>query len=125
MTDGISVLVVDEDADVRDLTATFIERVDDAIVTEAAPDGPTALERLQSGDYDAVVCDYRMPGMNGIELSEAILDRDIDVAFVLFSAADDPDTAAAVAEAAVDDFVLKGSGTDHYDDIVDAIHDAL
>lgn len=125
MSEAIRVLVVDEDPDVRELTATFIERADEAISTEAAGGGDEALERLDGDDFDAVVSDLRMPRMSGLELASAVRDRHPELAFVLFSAADDPDTAAAVEAADVDAFVLKGSGTDHYDEIVAAIHEAL
>jgi CheY-like chemotaxis protein len=124
MSDDLHLLVVDEDPDVRDLTVTFVERAGDGIVAESAPSGATALEKLQAAEFDAVVADYRMPGMNGIELAEAVEEQDLDVVFVLFSAADDPETAAAVAESPVDEFVLKGSGTAHYDDIIAAIHES-
>ena len=125
MTRALRVLVVDEDPDVRDLTTTFLERADDAISTEAVDGGAAALDRLEAAAFDAVVSDLRMPKMNGIELAEAVRERYPDLPFVVFSAADDPDTAAAVDGAPVDAFVLKGSGTDHYDDIAAAIHEAL
>ena len=124
MTSALRVLVVDEDPDVRDLTTTFLERADDAISTEAAGGGAAALERLEETAFDAVVSDLRMPRMNGIELAEAVRERHPDLPFVVFSAADDPDTAAAVEGAPIDAFVLTGSGTDHYDEIAAAIHEA-
>jgi len=125
MSPSIRVLVVDEDRDVRDLTSTFLERADEAFAIDTAESGPEALDRLSNGDYDAVVSDYRMPGMDGLELAAAIAERDHDPAFVLFSAADDPETAAAVDGAPVDEFVLKGSGTDHYEDIAATIRELL
>lgn len=125
MSAAIRVLVVDEDPDVRSLTTTFIERADEAIDAEEAGGGEEALDRLESTAVDAVVSDLRMPGMDGLELAAAVRDRYPDLPFMLFSAADDPATESAVDEADVDAFVLKGSGTDHYDEIVAAIHDAL
>jgi DNA-binding NarL/FixJ family response regulator len=125
MTAAIRVLVVDEDPDVRSLTTTFIERADETIEAEAVGGGEAAIERLAGNSFDAVVSDLRMPGMDGLELAAAVRDRHPDLPFVLFSAADDPATESAVDEADVDAFVLKGSGTDHYEEIVAAIHDAL
>ena len=125
MTETIRVLVVDEDRDVRDLTQTFLEREDPAFAVDTASGGEAALESLAAEDYDAVVSDYRMPGMDGLDLAAAVADRDLDVAFVLFSAADDQETAKAVADAAVDGFVLKGAGTDHYAEIVETVRESL
>ncbi len=125
MAESIRVLVVDEDKDVRELTETFLQREAADFAVETAAGGEDALERLTDGGYDAVVSDYRMPGMDGLELAQAVDERGLDVAFVFFSAADDPDTSAAVDSADVDGFVLKGSGTDHYGEIVETVRDAL
>lgn len=125
MSDAIRVLVVDEDRDVRELTKTFLEREGEHLTVELAVSGDEALDRLEREPFDAVVSDYRMPGMDGLELAAALSDRETDVAFVLFSAADGPVTEDAVADADVDDFVLKGSGTEHFGEIVTAIRDAL
>jgi DNA-binding NarL/FixJ family response regulator len=125
MTDTIRVLVVDEDRDVRDLTQTFLEREDPAFAVDTAAGGEGALDQLDADGYDAVVSDYRMPGMDGLDLAAAVDERDLEVAFVLFSAADDPETAEAVADAAVDGFVLKGSGTEHYAEIVETVRENL
>jgi len=125
MADTIRVLVVDEDRDVRDLTQTFLEREDSAFAVDTASGGEGALDKLDADAYDAVVSDYRMPGMDGLDLAAAVAERDLDVAFVVFSAADDPETADAVADAAVDGFVLKGSGTEHYAEIVETVREHL
>jgi len=125
MTPSIRVLVVDEDRDVRELTSTFLQRADDEFAVDTAESGAEALDHLSAADYDAVVSDLRMPGMDGLELAEAIEERDLDPAFVLFTAADDPGTSEAVDAADVDGFVLKGSGTDHYDDIAATIRETL
>lgn len=125
MSDAIRVLVVDEDRDVRELTSTFLEREDEDLSVETATGGDEALERIAGEEFDAVVSDYRMPGMDGLELAEELDERDEEAVFVLFTAADDPVTANAVDEADIDAFVLKGSGTDHYAEIVSAIHEGL
>jgi len=40
--------------------------------TQEADDGTTALPKLQSGDFDFLVTDWNMPGMQGIDLLKAV-----------------------------------------------------
>lgn len=125
MRDSIRVLVVDEDEDVLELTQTFLERASDTLSVETATSGREALDHVATDDVDCVVSDYRMPGMDGMELFEAVRDRDPSLPFLLFSAAVEADTVAAVEDAGVTAFVKKGIGTDHYDEMAALIEDAV
>jgi len=64
---GRRVLVVDDDAPVREITATIL-RTMGAEVVEAGSGG-AALELLQAKPFDLIVMDFAMPGMNGAELA--------------------------------------------------------
>jgi CheY-like chemotaxis protein len=64
---GKRVLVVDDDPPVREITATML-RTMGAVVQEAGSGG-AALEMLDAGDFDLLVVDFAMPGMNGAELA--------------------------------------------------------
>jgi PAS domain S-box-containing protein len=67
--DGMTVLVVDDDNAVRDVTAAVLR--DHGYNVEEAGSGAGALEALGAGVHiDAVVADYAMPGMNGVELAQ-------------------------------------------------------
>jgi excisionase family DNA binding protein len=58
------VLVVDDEQPVRDLIAKTLTMADYEV--DAAEDGPTAIERLKSKDYDLMITDLKMPGMDGL-----------------------------------------------------------
>ena len=60
------VLVVDDEQAVRDLLAKYLATADYDVDT--APDGPTALERLRSNEYDLMFTDLKMPGMDGLSV---------------------------------------------------------
>ncbi len=123
MTDTIEVLVVDEDEDVLELTETFLERASDALAVETATSGGEALDRVDG--VDCVVSDYRMPGMDGMDLFEAVRERRPGVPFLLFSAAVEAETVSAAEEAGVTAFVQKGTGTEHYEEMASIIEDAV
>ncbi|MFB6298478.1 MAG: response regulator [Salinirussus sp.] len=123
--DPIRVLVVDEDEEVLDLTATFLERESDRIeaVTEADPEA--AAGRADTEDVDAVVSDYRMPRVDGLDLCAAVRDDDPDLPFFLFTGSTDDETQAEAEAAGVTGLVGKGAGTDHYVDLVERIEAAV
>ncbi len=89
-----SVLVVDDEPEMRMLAKVFLERGGFNVIEEAA-DGPQALEQFQHFHPPPipaiVLLDNRMPGLTGLEVAEEMLSRNADQMIVLFSAHLDPD----------------------------------
>lgn len=67
---GRRVLVVDDDATNRLVARRLLARL--GLDSDEVPDGPSALERVRAGGYDAVLLDHQMPGMDGLEVARAI-----------------------------------------------------
>ena len=65
-----SILVVDDEADVLDVLADILRG--DGHDVDVADSGDSALERLRSRDFDAIVSDLRMPGLDGPGLYEKL-----------------------------------------------------
>jgi two-component system NtrC family sensor kinase len=70
---GRKVLVVDDEPDILDLVVKVLEK--DGYAVQTALDGQKALECLAKGAFDLIVSDWKMPGMNGRELHERLLEK--------------------------------------------------
>ncbi|MCK9580018.1 MAG: response regulator [Methanoregula sp.] len=84
MADGIRVLYVDDEPDLLELGRLFLEESGNFIVTTS----PSAEESLRSPSlmsYDAIIADYQMPVMNGIEFLKKIRHLSGNLPFVLFT----------------------------------------
>ncbi|MBM3751295.1 MAG: response regulator [Acidimicrobiia bacterium] len=60
------ILVVDDEQAVRDLLAKTLTMADDDV--DAAPDGATAIDRMRAVEYDLLITDLKMPGMDGLSV---------------------------------------------------------
>jgi CheY-like chemotaxis protein len=65
-----SILVVDDDPDTCRNIADIL--TDLGYQVDTAPDGPAALELVRKHPYDVALLDFKMPGMNGLELYREI-----------------------------------------------------
>lgn len=121
MAAEIEVLVVDEDADMLELTETFLERENDRINATVEQRPPEAANRAVSGEFDCVVSDLRMPKMDGIELCQAVRKERPGMPFFLFTAADLDDVQSDATAVELTGVVQKGTGTEHYTDLAEQI----
>ena len=80
----ISVLLVDDEEALLDITKAFIEEDGDIIVTPVSS-APDALALMESLSFDAIVSDYEMPGMNGIQFLKAVKSRGHETPFIIFT----------------------------------------
>ncbi|MFC7194356.1 response regulator [Halosimplex aquaticum] len=124
-TEDIRVLTVDDDPDVADLTATFLEREDDRFTVETATDADEGAERLATGEFDCLVSDYDMPGRTGIEFLEAVREDYPDLPFILFTGKGSEAVASDAISAGVTDYLQKEGGTDQYTVLANRIANAV
>jgi CheY-like chemotaxis protein len=80
-----SVLVVEDEPSVRDMTSRLLERAGYRVVTVS--DGAAALAEIEAAaePIDVLVSDVIMPGISGIQLAEEILERYPSIGLVLLS----------------------------------------
>jgi len=102
-----SVLVVDDEAAIRDMIQFALERAKMTVLTAA--DAQQALVQISEQRPDIILLDWMMPGVSGIELTRR-LRRDAfteDIPIIMLTAKVTEDDKVAGLEAGTDDYVIK------------------
>lgn len=90
---------------------------------ETTSDGRDALARIAATEFDVVVSDLSMPGLDGIELLKAVRERDLDVPVVLVTANPDIESASRAIELGVLRYLIKPVEMEHLVRVVgEALH---
>jgi two-component system response regulator AtoC len=103
--DRQTVLIVDDDPGVRKMLGHLLRR--EGYGVEACPGGKEALVELAERHYDVVLSDVRMPGMDGLELLEKIMDTSPDSTVILMSAYGNVDQALNAIKRGAYDYISK------------------
>jgi two-component system chemotaxis response regulator CheY len=105
---NMKILVVDDFSTMRRIIKNLLKDLGFTNIQEA-DDGNTALPMLQQGDFDFVVTDWNMPGMQGIDLLRAIrADEKLKNTPVLMVTAEaKKEQIIAAAQAGVNGYVIK------------------
>ena len=102
----LSILYVDDEPLLLDITKEFLEML--GFRVDVAESGIGALQKVTGISYDAIVSDYQMPGMNGIELLKEIRKRNLDIPFILFTGRGREEVVIEAIENGADFYLQKG-----------------
>ncbi len=115
MSRMIRVLHVDDEPADLEITRILLKRESkwdfEIIGVQSAKE---ALKRLETEHFDAIIADYKMPGMDGIELLEAVRRSDKGYAripFILFTGKGGPEVAERALEKGANRYITKGGNT--------------
>lgn len=99
------VLIVDDEGGMRHMLSVLLER--EGYHIDSAEDGQQGLEKIRSNDYDLVLCDIRMPNMDGLSFLEAAQRVSKDIPVIMMSAFGNVDTAIEAMKMGAYDYVSK------------------
>jgi len=119
----MTILVVDDDPGMVDLTATYLEREVEGFEALQRTDPESALDRL--GEVDAVVSDYDMPGMNGLEFLDAVRARRSELPFILFTGRGSEEIASEAISKGVTDYLQKGGDSTQYSVLANRLKNSI
>jgi len=98
-------LVVDDEESFRHMLSVILEK--EGYEVETAKDGDSALEKMERGLFDGVLCDIRMPRMDGIQFLKKAKKRHSDSTIVMMSAYGTLDTAIEAMKLGAYDYISK------------------
>ena len=101
----LSILVVDDDPDVREYLRDFL--TSEGYGVTAVEDPTSVVEELRQGDYHVVVLDLMMPKLSGIDLLGRIREVDDDVAVIILTGFPSLETAALSIEHDISAYIRK------------------
>ncbi|MCB0447630.1 MAG: response regulator, partial [Gelidibacter sp.] len=64
------ILVIEDEATIRRVLVKILTEENDSYEVEEAEDGLIGIEKIKKDDYDLVLCDIKMPKMDGVEVLE-------------------------------------------------------
>ncbi|GAA0419584.1 response regulator [Leifsonia naganoensis] len=100
------VVIADDDDDIRGLMIIAAKRAGVEVVA-AVDNGRSALDTLLSEDVDLAVLDISMPGLNGVEVAEAVRAQRPDTLILMVSASVQLLTDHGVVAERSDSFIIK------------------
>lgn len=110
------ILLIDDNPAEAPLLTEHLTRSAPHITIETAPDADQALNLLQTGQiFDLLICDFLLPGLNGLDLIAEIRRRGFQTPFILLTDLGNEDVIVAALKLGASDYLLKRDG--HYTEL--------
>jgi DNA-binding NtrC family response regulator len=101
------ILIIEDEAAIRRVLKKIISEENDSYQVEEAEDGLVGVEMISKSDYDLVLCDIKMPKMDGVEVLEKVKGLKPEIPFVMISGHGDLDTAVNTMRLGAFDYISK------------------
>ncbi len=101
------ILIIEDEAAIRRVLNKIISEENETYHVEEAADGLAGLEMIKNQDYDLVLCDIKMPKMDGVEVLEKTKKIKPEVPIVMISGHGDIDTAIQTMRLGAFDYISK------------------
>ena len=109
----MKVLIVDDDESHAELTKEKLQQ--EGFSAECALSAEECLEKVSSTTYDAIVSDYSMPRISGLELLDELSNRGIDTPVIIITGFGDEKTVVQAMKRGAYDYVVKEPDLGHLD----------
>lgn len=99
------ILIVDDERSIRNTLREILEF--EKFTVDEAEDGPSGLKKIKENAYDVVLCDIKMPIMDGMEVLEKALEAGVETPIVMISGHGNIETAVEAIKKGAYDFIEK------------------
>ena len=99
------ILIIDDEKPIRRALREILEY--EKFEVDEAEDGPSGLEKARAGNFDVVLCDIKMPKMDGMDVLENMQKNGIDSPVVMISGHGNIETAVEAIKKGAFDFIQK------------------
>ena len=101
------ILIIEDEAAIRRVLVKILSEENASYTVEEAEDGAAGYEKIKNTDYDLVLCDIKMPKMDGVELLEAVKKIKPEIPMVMISGHGDMETAINTMRLGAFDYISK------------------
>ncbi len=101
------ILIIEDEAAIRRVLKKIISEENDTYQVEEAEDGLVGIDMISKSDFDLVLCDIKMPKMDGVEVLEKIKNLKPEIPVVMISGHGDLDTAVNTMRLGAFDYISK------------------
>ncbi|MFZ2282818.1 MAG: sigma-54 dependent transcriptional regulator, partial [Lutibacter sp.] len=101
------ILIIEDEASVRRVLKKIISEENETYQVEEAEDGLIGIDMIVKSDFDLVLCDIKMPKMDGVEVLEKVKKLKPEIPFVMISGHGDLDTAVNTMRMGAFDYISK------------------
>jgi DNA-binding response OmpR family regulator len=123
-SESIHVLHVDDEEDQLFISKRFLNKVDPSLILEQSLQPENALKKLQEEQFDCVVTDYKMPGMDGIELASRIRESS-GIPIIMYTGRGSEEVAEKAFNIGVNDYIRKEMDPTHFKVLAERIRAAV
>ncbi len=99
------ILIVDDEFNIRQMLKSILEKHN--YIIDVAEDGKIALEKIKNDFYDIVLCDIKMPEMDGFQFLKSLKELDTNPTVIMMTAYGSIDTAIEAIRAGAYDYISK------------------
>jgi len=101
------ILIIEDEASIRRVLVRILSEENDSYVVDEAEDGKIGLNKYKAEDYDLVLCDIRMPNMDGEEFLIEAKKSKPEIPIVMISGHGDLDVAVSTMRLGAYDYISK------------------
>ncbi len=101
------ILLIEDEAAIRRVLIKILSEENSTYEVEEAGDGLEGIEKIREQEYDLILCDIKMPKMDGVEVLEAVKKLKPEIPVVMISGHGDLDTAVNTMRLGAFDYISK------------------